>query len=150
MSKENKKLASDLVVKLTQARVLIDEAIAQAAGSGRTKPTSDSSKRTVPATPGAPHLDFEKPVRAFIKTHANNLSGTKKFVLLVARLAKGDLKNEVPLQEVQKQWKRMTGKSLFGMDFNGFYSTEAREKDWVDSKKKGLYNLRPSWKEIFL
>ena len=146
MSKGNKKLASDLIGKLTEARMLIDEAIAQA-GSGRNRPTSGSSKRT--ATAGTPHLDFEKPVRAFIKAHANNLSGTKKFVLLVARLAQGDLRKEVSLQEVQKQWKRMTSKSLLGMDFNTFYSTEAREKDWVDSKKKGLYNLRPSWKDIF-
>jgi|SRR6266853_1142381 len=149
MSKENK-LMSDLVGKLTQVRALIEEAIAQAGGgAGKSKAAVGSSKRKARNTLGVPHLDFEKPMRAFVKAHANNLSGTKKFVLLVARLAQGDLKKEVPLEEVQKQWKRMTSKSLLGLDFNTFYSTDAREKDWVDSKKKGSYNLRPSWKDIF-
>lgn len=148
MSRENRP-ASDLIGKLTQARILIDEALAQAENSRRKKQDSASSTGMVHAARGASDLDFDKPVRAFMKAYAKNLSGTKKFVLLVARLAKGDSKTDISMEDLQKQWRRMSSKSVLGMDFNSFYSTEAREKDWVDSKKKGLYNLRPSWKDIF-
>lgn len=41
-------------------------------------------------------------------------------------------------------------KSLAGMRFNRKYPTVAKDNDWVESKRQGVYCLRPSWKEIFV
>ena len=43
----------------------------------------------------------------------------------------------------------MTAKGLLGMKFNRFYSAAAKNSDWVNTQKNGLYHLRPSWKDIF-
>ena len=103
------------------------------------------------AKPGAMEekrdLDFDKPIRPFIKEYSKGLSGAKKFTLLLAYLSKGELKREVKLVEIEKRWNKMKG--LFGVRFNGYYPAEAKDKDWVDSRNKGMYNLRPSWKGIF-
>jgi hypothetical protein len=155
MSKENKPSNKDLLRKLQQARALLDECIAGLAGGGSTiarTPKKGGVSQQSPSKKSntmTPNVDFEKPIRAFIKQYAKGLSGPKKFVLLLARLAKGDPKKEVPLQEVETHWRRMKSKSLLGMDFNRFYPAQARENDWVDSKKKGTYTLRPSWQQIF-
>jgi len=77
------------------------------------------------------------------------MSGPKKFTLLLAYLAKGDLKKVIALEEIQKQWNKMTAKSLLGMEFNRFYPASAKENDWVNSEKNGSYNLRPAWTAIF-
>ena len=106
-------------------------------------------------SPALPHnskvidIDFGKPLRPFVKQYAKGLSGPKKFVLLLSRLAGGDVKKEVGIEEVKKHWNKMKAKSLLGLDFNTFYPTRAGENDWVETKKKGIYNLRPSWKDIF-
>ncbi len=92
-------------------------------------------------------IDFDKPLRPFMKNYAKGLSGPKKFVLLLSRLTRGDLKNEVELKDIQKHWNRMTSKDLLGIKFNLFFSAQARNNDWVESKKKGVYNLRPSWRQ---
>ena len=89
------------------------------------------------------------PVEPFIKEHVKGMSGPKKFVLLLSWLVKGALKTEVSLSDIQVQWNKMTRKSLLGMEFNRFFPAQARENNWVESKKKGSYNLRPSWKDIF-
>lgn len=91
-------------------------------------------------------IDFKKPIRPFIKEYTNDKSGPKKFTLLVAYLIKGDMSQSVLLSEVEKQWNKM--KSLLGGDFNRFYSSQAKDKDWVDSPKQGLYILRPKWKDV--
>lgn len=90
-------------------------------------------------------LDFSKPVRPFMKTYSKNLSGPKKFVLLLAWLTKGDLKKQVLQSEIQRHWARMT--AILEMDFNRFFPANAKDRDWVEAKTKGLYNLRPSWSE---
>ena len=56
------------------------------------------------------------------------------------------MSQSVSLNEIEKQWKKM--KSLLGGDFNRFYSSQAKDKDWVDSPKQGLYVLRPNWREV--
>lgn len=94
--------------------------------------------------------DFNKPIRPFIKKYAKGMSGPKKFTLLLTRLVKGDLKKSINLVEIKGRWSRMTGKPLLGMKFNRFYPSQAKDKDWVESKKKGEYNLRPTWKDIFI
>lgn len=91
------------------------------------------------------HVDFAKPLRPFMKTYSKGLSGTKKFVLLLSWLTKGNLKKDVALKEIERQWNRMT--SLLEMEFNRFSPARAKDNDWVESKKKGFYNLRPNWKD---
>jgi hypothetical protein len=83
-----------------------------------------------------------------VKAHVHGLSGPKKFVLLVAHLAKGKVGTEVEAKEVEKRWNKMTSKSLMDGKFNTFYSTTAKENGWVNTKKKGVYVLRPSWTQI--
>ncbi|MHB8624435.1 MAG: hypothetical protein ACYDBA_13945, partial [Sulfuricaulis sp.] len=105
-------------------------------------------RRTV-QPPSIPLLDFESNARAFVKRNARSLSGPKKFVLLLAFLAKGDLKKKIPLGDIKKLWNTMKSKSTLGMKFNLFFTNNAKEHGWVDSKKRGLYNLDRSWKKIF-
>ena len=31
--------------------------------------------------------------------------------------------------------------------FNSFFTNDAKENGWVDTKKKGIYILTPAWKE---
>lgn len=93
-------------------------------------------------------VNFDKPLRPFMKQYVTkNMSGAKKFTLLLVRLTKGDLKKEVALAEIEKQWSKMT--SIVGTEFNRFFPSAAKDNDWVESKRKGSYNLRPNWKEIF-
>jgi hypothetical protein len=93
---------------------------------------------------------FDIHARAFVKRYAKNLaSGPKKFVLALAFLAKGDISKEVPLNEIEKLWNRTSAKTLLGMKFNSFFTAKATENGWVDSKKRGFYNLDRSWKDIF-
>lgn len=94
-------------------------------------------------------VDFSKPIRPFIKQHAGRLSGPKKFTLVLAYLAGGDPSKKVALEDIQTCWNRMTAKGLLGMKFNRFYSAAAKDSDWVNTEKNGLYHLRPSWKDIF-
>ncbi|MFQ5663677.1 MAG: hypothetical protein ACE5HL_07590 [Terriglobia bacterium] len=101
--------------------------------------------------PRVPHplgtLDFGMPVRPFIKRYSKGMSGPKKFTLLLARLVKGDPKKQIQVGEIEKHWDKMT--SLMGIDFNRFFPSQAKDNDWVESKRKGFYNLRPGWKDIF-
>jgi hypothetical protein len=93
----------------------------------------------------AAQLDFEVNERAFMKAHARALSGPRKFVLLIAYLAKGQVGREVALSDIQKRWNRMT--ALLGGRFNRFFSATAKDNGWVNTKKKGMYILAPTWKE---
>lgn len=80
-----------------------------------------------------------------MKAYAKGLSGTRKFALLVAYAAKGQVGKEVELNDVHKRWNKMTG--LLGGKFNGFFSNTAKDDGWVDTRKKGIYVLTSSWKE---
>ena len=96
-------------------------------------------------------INFETNGRAFVKRYAKNLSGgPKKFVLVLAFLVKGDATKEVSLSEIEKMWNRMKSKALLGMKFNRFFPTTAKENGWVNSQKRGFYNLDRSWKNIFV
>lgn len=96
----------------------------------------------------SPEIDFGFPIRPFMKQNAKNMSGPKKFTLLVAYLAKGDNNKQVLLSEITQEWNRMTAGHLLGLKFNRYFSAAAKDQDWVETKKKGFYNLRPSWKAI--
>jgi hypothetical protein len=90
-------------------------------------------------------VDFSKPVRPFVREYTKGKSGPKKFTILVAYFTKGNVSLSVSLNEIETQWSKM--KSLLGGDFNRFYSAQAKDRDWVDSPKQGLYILRPNWKD---
>jgi hypothetical protein len=121
----------DLAPSVTRAR----RNSASARAQGKVAP------RALPAK-----LDFTKSERAFVKAHASGLSGARKFVLLVAYLAKAVVGKEVQLNEVQKRWNKMTSAALLGCKFNRFYSNTAKDDGWVDTRKKGIYVLTPAWK----
>jgi len=116
---------------------------------GQSKATSSKQPRIANEKQPPNTLDFSMPIRPFVKRHGVGMSGPKKFALLVAYLAKGDLKKTIQFVEIKKHWNKMTAKSLLGMEFNTFYPASAKENNWVNSEKSGSYSLRPSWKAIF-
>jgi len=136
---------NELLQKLNQAHDLIIECLEGLGKNGgresiKTVRTEGKKKGDLLA-----EVDFEKPIRPYIGEYTKDKSGPKKFTLLVAYLTKGDVSQSVLLSEVKKQWNRM--KSLLGGNFNRFYSSQAKDKDWVYSPKQGLYTLRPKWKD---
>lgn len=137
---------SDLIARLEQAQTLLNQALV-IAKTGM-MPSAKKQPETKVKSP-AKELDFSMPIRAFVKKQGNGMSGPKKFTLLLAYLAKGDLQKTISSVEIKKHWNKMTAKGLLGMEFNTFYSTSAKENDWVNAEKNGSYNLRPSWKAIF-
>lgn len=133
-----------LIAALQQIRALAGESLRAA---GKQPELQHSKKKSLQTKDqGSIQLDFDRPLRPFMKSYSKGLSGPKKFVLLLSCLAKGDPKKEVSLGEIEGQWNRMT--SLLGMKFNRFFPARAKDNDWVESKKKGLYNLRPVWRDI--
>lgn len=132
---------SSVASKLKQVKVLVEECLLALDNGG------NRQAEAVPTeTPNsvAPDIDFTRPVRPYMKIFAG-LSGSRKFVLLLAWLAKGDLEKQVPLSEIQSLWDSMSG--MLKTKFNRKFSSEAKDADWVDTRKFGLYNLRPNWKE---
>ncbi|MGH9862186.1 MAG: hypothetical protein ACRD35_02050 [Candidatus Acidiferrales bacterium] len=133
-----------LIATLQQIKALAEEGLRAVAD--RPKPWGRRKKPAEAKSHGPLHVEFDKPLRPFMKSDAKGLSGPKKFALLLSRLTKGDLKKEVALKEIERDWNRMT--SLLEMKFNRFFPAQAKDNDWVESKKKGFYNLRPDWKNI--
>lgn len=147
MAKRTSQETSDLVRYLKEARDILDRALILAmdgAIKAGTPKKSLHAARTI-----AKAIDFSMPIRAFVKRHGRDMSGPKKFALLVAYLTKGEMNKRIPLADVESQWNRMTSKDLLGMKFNRLYSAKARENDWVATEKQGLYHLRPDWRDIF-
>lgn len=138
-----------VISNLRQIKTLADECLASL-GEARESKRARTKLASAPAqSPKAANIDFDKPLRPFIKQYAKGMSGAKKFTLILSWLAKGELKKEVQHSEIEKKWNRMTAKSLLGQKYNRFFPAEAKDNDWVELKKKGIYCLRPSWKEIF-
>lgn len=137
---------AQLTEKLTRIKLLADECLRDLAVSQRQHRITTAPAKAI-AVRSPLNLDFTEPVRPFIKKHASGLSGPKKFTLLLARLVEGDLRKEISLLEVEKAWNGMTA-LMDGMKFNRFYSQQAKDNGWVDTKKKGVYVLRSTWKEI--
>lgn len=151
MPKESKTAKQpDLLARLYQARALVDDCIADIQGQPRRRlartPSHASQAKSAPAPRD---LDFEANERAFVKAHARGLSGPKKFVLLLAHLTKGKLGVDVELKNIEKHWNRMTAPNLLDGKFNRFYTNSAKESGWVNTKKQGMYSLRPQWRDIF-
>lgn len=135
----------ELKAKLLQIKTLADECLQEL---GRHPKGKTKSKKNIVqvANPAPRKLDFSKPVRPFMKSYSQGMNGQKKFTLLLAKLVKGDLTKGFPLTEIEAHWKKMT--AIMEMDFNRFFTSKARDEDWVESSK-GQYKLRPSWKAIF-
>ncbi len=97
----------------------------------------------------APSLvNFNINSRAFFKEHGKNLSGPKKFVLVVAYLVKGKTGANVSNDAVRSCWDKHRG-LLGGKLTTGIYGTRAKESRWLDTIKNGSYHLTSHWKEIF-
>ena len=92
-------------------------------------------------------IDFSINERAFVKRYTTDKSGPKKFTLLLAYLAKGEIDKNIQLSEIKKHWGKMTSKALLGK-FNMFYPNDAKTRGWIDSKEYGSYNLTNEWKAI--
>jgi len=92
-------------------------------------------------------IDFNISKRAFIKKYSKGLSGPKKFVLMLACLVRGKIGDETSIKEIKKNWNKMT--SLFEGKLNSYYSTTAKDNNWADSKKHGVWFLTKDWKKIF-
>lgn len=131
---------STLISKLEQLRSLADECLHSLQGGAfQASAATPAANNTV----SSEDVDFSVPARPFMKTFVG-LSGAKKFVLLVAWLVKGDLEKQVALSDVESLWASMAG--MLGVKFNRKFSSDAKDFDWVQSKKTGFYNLRPHWK----
>lgn len=134
--------------KLQQIRTMADECLSQLDLHLQLKPKPNgSSGKDQKNTKATNKIDFTKPIRPFIKQYSQSMSGSKKFTLLLSRLAGGELTKEIALDEIVTHWNKMS--SLMGTEFNRFFSSEAKDNDWVESQKRGFYNLRPEWKIIF-
>lgn len=149
MPKGNNKVEGELIQRLEQIRALLEESIALVK-KGAPKRLIATSQPTLTRTgrPGK-DIDFSMPIRPFVRKYSVGLSGQEKFTLLLAFLAKGDATKRISLEEIEKYWSKMTAKNLLGMEFNRFYSGQAKDNDWVNTEKPGLYYLRPSWRAIF-
>lgn len=111
-------------------------------GTGAVK----KSKKTK-GPPSTKDINFSLNERAFVKRYASNKSGPRKFTILLAYLAHGNVDENVGFGEIEKCWNKMSAKNLLGK-FNRFYPNEAKTRGWVDSKKHGSYNLTNEWKNV--
>ncbi|MFA6918899.1 MAG: hypothetical protein WC244_02160 [Patescibacteria group bacterium] len=94
------------------------------------------------------NIDFSINERAFVKRYAISKSGPKKFTLLLAYFAKGEVNKNIKLSEIKEYWeKKMSAKNMLGK-FNMFYPNDAKNRGWVDSKEHGKYNLTNEWKNV--
>lgn len=92
-------------------------------------------------------FDFSMNIRAFINKFAKKESGSKKFVFLLAFLAKGEVGKNISVHDIKKEWKKISAKDLLGQ-YNPSYSTRAKTQGWIDSKQYGTYCLTNSWKAV--
>ncbi len=142
-------IQQELAIKLRKIQALIGDCfdlVAQPQQIPNRYPKPSGQTRHSDAS-----VHFEINERAFIKRYARKLGGgPKKFVLVLAFLAKGDSGKEVPLNAIEQLWNRTSSKTLLAMKFNRFFPATAKENGWVDSKKRGFYNLDRSWKGIFV
>jgi hypothetical protein len=126
-----------------QGRTFAGDTDLQPLGQKLTK-SERPAKKVPQRAAGAPVTPvFSLNPRAFMKKYGSNGTGAQKFTLLLARLASGDPSREVTFETIKGQWNKMKG--IIGK-FNPAYSLRARDEDWVETKKQGVYVLKPSWK----
>jgi hypothetical protein len=121
---------------------------AELASTATARPARKRVKRDAEArTSSNVPISLSSPIRAFVKQHARGMSGPQKFALLAAYLCKGDTNKQVLLEDIRTQWNKM--KPLLGGKLNLAYPTRAKENEWVDSPKRGVYVVLPGWRGIF-
>ena len=149
MPRENKPgIRHELDTKLRQVQVLISDSINLV--TQLQVPAKRFVKPAAQAGGGNTSVRFDLNERAFVKRYAKNISGgQRKFTLLLAFLAKGDTAKDVSLNDIEQVWNKTSSKTLLGMKFNRFFPTTAKEHGWVNSRKRGFYNLERSWKDVF-
>ena len=134
-----------LIEKLTRIKLLADECLRDIAVSRHRHLVPSAAIDTT--TSRMEEGDFKLPLRPFLRKYASGIGGPKQFTLLVAYLVGGDLNKEAALIEIEKAWNRATA-LLGSKKFNRFFAQEAKDNDWVITAKRGVYSLRPRWKEI--
>lgn len=93
-------------------------------------------------------IEFSLNERAFVKRYVGGKSsGGKKFTLLVAYLATGKVDEDIKLSDIRTHWNKMSAKNLLGK-FNMFFTSDAKNNGWVNSKKYGSYCLTKEWKNV--
>jgi len=126
-----------------RVRALLEEALSLLNGGHGRSPQARAKKVGSKAS-HTQGLSFALNGRAFMKKYGANLSGPKKFTLLLARLAHGKVGVDVSVKEIESAWNRMKG--VMG-PYNSAHSTRAKERGWLNSPKHGVYSLSDSWKE---
>jgi len=149
MRNENSRTSVELIQSLERIQELLEASISLARAGGLKASAASKGAHQSKAKKARNDIDLSKPIRPFVKQYGIGMSGPKKFTLVLAYLAGGDPSKNVSLEEIKKHWNKMTAKGLLGMKFNRFYSANAKDNDWVNTEKTGLYHLRPSWKKIF-
>ena len=109
-------------------------------------PVSLQKKRSV-ANVKMEKVNFNLNSRAFFKKYAKDMSGAKRFVLVVAYLSKTKTDSSISSDEVKNCWNKH--KKLLGGKLAMVYGTRAKEGGWLDAVKYGYYNLTSDWREIF-
>lgn len=92
---------------------------------------------------------FQMNVRAFVKKYGRGMSGPQKFVLLLSYMAKGNKNVEISLLEIKKVWNKMTAAPLLGIEYHPSFPNRGIEYGWINSSKRGMFNLEDAWQEIF-
>ncbi len=104
------------------------------------------AKATSEAAVSDGKLDFSLPVRPFMNDYSDGLSGSKKYALLVAHFAKGEIDVVVDRGEVIDAWNKMTG--LLGGKFNGAHESRAKDAGWVYVPEPGKIALLKKWPQV--
>jgi hypothetical protein len=87
--------------------------------------------------------DFDLPVRAFANRYAKNLSGPRKYAVLVARLCSGKLGEPISPRDVERQWRSMT--EPMGGAYNGAHLSRAKNEGWIDQPTRESVVLLKDW-----
>jgi hypothetical protein len=111
--------------------------------AGTTAPGRKTKVNVAVTPPSAGRLDFDLPVRAFVNRYAKNLSGPRKYAVLVARLCGGTVGQTVSPREVERQWRSMT--EPMGGDYNAAYASRAKNEGWVDAPDRNSIVLLKHW-----
>ena len=105
-------------------------------------PTAKAHKTSLPSA----KLSFSLNSRAFMNRYTRNMSGSRKFTLLLAHLAQGKTGTEISGEQITSTWNRM--KSVLSGAYNPAHATRAKAEGWIDSPRRGYYVLSDSWKEV--
>jgi hypothetical protein len=133
------------VEKLRTAQALIAESLTLLGEASKPIRRTKNPKSAAPAAPRSIRFDLNE--RAFVKNIARGLNGgPRKFVALVAYLAKGKSDVSVSATDVQRMWNRNKAKDMLGMAYNRAYASRAKSEGWVNPAKYGHFVLDASWR----